>query len=512
MITHRELLENNVEWRGDETALVDVESGREYTYREFDERVNRFANALIDRGVRKGDRVGMVLYNTVEFPVVLYGVYKTGATPVPVNFMLAQDNFRYIFDDMNPEMVVYDADVSDSVEEALATSTTKASAVLVGDGDPPADGESYEAVLDSGSTERPPVVPTDPGDPAYILYTSGTTGAPKGVTLSTRTGFKRAQEAVISLELAPDTVSLQVSPWFHAGGIDLTVHPTVAAGGTLLATMDWEPETVSDLIEERGITHIVGVPTVAQRIANMEGVAERDFSTLKCMMCMGSPLSKRLANNLLDNFSPNIYNGYGTTETLLDSTLRPESLPEKAGTVGRPSPDKRLRVVEFEQGEDVAPDETVPPGQEGEVIVTGGPVLDYYYGNQAATDEAIRDGWYYTGDLGVKDEDGYLTITGRTDDMILSGGELVSPIEVEEALEEHEQVETALVVGLEDEEWGERVTAYVVASGDLDADALERFCKEHKGLADYKRPRAYEFVDSIDRTATGKKQRYKYRG
>ena len=509
MLHHRQLLERNVEWRPYETALVDLPSDQTYTYEEFDSEVNKLANALRDRGLRKGDRVAMVLYNTLEFPVTVYAIYKVGAVPVPVNFMLAQDNFEYIFNDVNPEFVVYDADVGEKVAGAIEGAVRSPDKICVGD--VPADGESYDAVHSSGTAETPPAVPADPGDIAYILYTSGTTGAPKGVTFSVKTAFSRAKEGMLDLGLLQDSVALQVSPWFHAGGIDLTVHPTICAGGTIVVTMDWEPEPVADLIENRGITHIVGVPTVAQRIANMDDVNQRDFSSLECMMCMGSPLSEQLANNLLENLTPNIYNGYGTTETLLDSTLGPENLPEQAGTVGRSSPDKQVRVVEFEQEREVQPRETVPAGEEGEVIVSGGPVLDYYFGNQEATDESLRNGWYYTGDLGVKSEDGFLTITGRADDMILSGGELVSPIEVEETLEQHKAVKAAAVVGAPDEEWGEVVKAYVATDDSVDEDGLETFCKDHTGLADYKRPRVYELVTELERTATGKKQRYKYR-
>ena len=226
-------------------------------------------------------------------------------------------------------------------------------------------------------------------------------------------------------------------------------------------------------------------------------------------MCMGSPLSRRLAETLIESVTPNVFNGYGTSETLLDAVLRPEDLPEHAGTVGRPTPDMEVRVVEFDRSRTVLPDETVPPGEEGEVVVRGEPVMDYYFGSEAETRDSVRDGWYYTDDLGVVDEDGYLTITGRADDMILSGGELVSPVEVEETIEEHEGVEAAVVVGRPDEEWGEVVTAYVV--GGATAEALDRHCREAEGLADFKRPREYEFVDDLERTATGKKQRYRYR-
>ncbi|MHC3439878.1 class I adenylate-forming enzyme family protein [Natrialbaceae archaeon A-gly3] len=495
-----------MEWRANKPALKVIDTDKTYTWREFNDQVNCLANAFADRGIRKGDRIGLVLYNTVEFPVTLYACYKLGALPVPVNYMLAENNVRYIIDDMRPEMVVYDSDTADIVESALDATDSSPHRVSVGVSDD-AD-ESYASLADSGGVTAPSEVPLTEGDPAYILYTSGTTGAPKGVTYTVQTGYSRAQEGSICMGLSQDSVALQVSPWFHAGGVDLTVHPTVASGGTLLVTRDWEPKSVADLIESEGITHLVGVPTVAQRMAQLDDIGSRDLSSLECLLCMGSPLSRQLAETLMDTITPNVYNGYGTTETLLDTVLRPEDLPEKAGTAGRPSPDKRLRLVNSDR--EVDPSKTVPPGEEGEVIVTGDAVMDYYFGSQSKTDESIQDGWYRSNDLGVIDKDGYLTITGRADDMILSGGELVSPIEVEETLEEHPKVEESIVVGRVDEEWGQQVTAFVVAEK-CDAEELEKYCKEHDSLANYKRPRKYNFVEQIERTATGKKQRYRYR-
>ncbi|MFB6311168.1 MAG: class I adenylate-forming enzyme family protein, partial [Salinirussus sp.] len=239
-------------------------------------------------------------------------------------------------------------------------------------------------------------------------------------------------------------------------------------------------------------------------------VSERDLSSVECWINMGSPLTQSDAETFLNTLTPNIYNDYGTTETLTDTVLRPDDLPEHAGTVGRPNQDKQIRVIRSEPGRDVPPDETVPVGERGEVIVAGDTLFDYYYDDAAATAAATSNGWFYTGDIGYITEQGYLVVTGRADDLINSGGELVSPVEVEEVLEHHPDVAGAVVVGVPDEEWGERVSAHVVASG-IDADELDAYCRDHDGLADFKRPREWHFVDEIQRTATGKKQRYRYR-
>lgn len=508
MLTQREMLQRSVEYRANSVALELLDTGETLTYAEFDKCVNKLSNALHERGIRSGDRIPLVLFNTVEFPLTLFACYKIGAVPVPLNFHLALDNFTYIFDDLDPSLTVYDEEVSDAVEAGLDDAIRSPDRIRVGS--TPTDGESFETVISSGSETEPPQLPTNEGGISHILYTSGTTGKPKGVTITQETAYHRIQEAFSSMNVTQDTVSLQLSPWFHAGGLGNTLHPTLCAGGTLIVTRDWDPETVADVVDEHGVSYIVCVPTVAQRIANLDDVESYDFSSIEALLCQGAPLSTSLAETLIDTVTPNIFNGYGSTETLYDLLLRPEDLPEHAGAAGRPSPDKELRVVEFDSDRDVSPDERADVGKEGEIIVRGESIMDYYFENREATDDAFEDDWFYSTDLGVKDEDGYVTITGRADDMILSGGELVSPVEVEETLEEHENIESAVVVGVPDEEWGQRVKAFVRGEALTDED-LDAYCRGHEGLANYKRPREYEFVDTVERTATGKKQRFKYR-
>lgn len=507
MFTQREMLERNAEYRGNNVALKVLETGEKYTYREFNDVVNQFANALRDRGIRDGDRVPLILYNTIEFPIALYGCYKAGAAPVPLNYLLATDNFTYIFDDINPSLVIYDEDVADAVETGLIEATASPHAVRTGS--EPGNGESFDAVLKSGSDDDPPKIVKNPGRLSHLLYTSGTTGKPKGVTVTQESAYSRIQEAYAWMDINQDTVALQLSPWFHGGGMGTTVAPVLCAGGTLLVTTDWEPRTVAEVIDDHDVTYAVSVPTITQRLTELDDVDSFDFSSLNALLVQGAPLSEALAKRLIERVTPNIFNGYGSTETLCDLLLRPEDLPEHAGKAGRPSPAKEVRVIEYERGTDVSPDERAEIGEEGRVIVRGKGIMDSYFENVEATKATFEDGWFYHDDLAVMDEDGYITITGRADDMILSGGELVSPIEVEETLEQHESVQVAVVVGVPDEEWGQRVKAYVV--GETDADELEVYCKDEDSIADYKRPKEYEFVQNIERTTTGKKQRYKYR-
>lgn len=509
VLTQRQLLEKNATWQGDSVALKLLPGGSEFTYEALNRRVNKLATALHDRGVRESDRVGMVLYNTVEFPLTLFAAYKLGAVPVPMNHMLATKDFAYILGDVGPKVLVYDESVAESVETAVDDLSPSVHLVPTADTETAAATEPFEAVWQSGRPGAPPELSENPGALSHILYTSGTTGRPKGVAFTRETAAARIQQGFENMHMDRNSVALQLSPWFHAGGLGTTLHPTLGIGGTLLVTEDWSPEAVVEAVRAEGVTHAVSVPTVLKRISELDASSPSDFETVEFWMSQGAPLSKALTHQIRERVTENLYLGYGTTETLYDTQRLPEDLPEHVDTIGKPVSSKHLRVIEIDDDRSVPPSDTVEPGEKGEVIVKGAANLDYYYGNPEATAEAIRDGWFYTEDFGTMTEEGYLKVTGRVDDMILSGGELVSPVEVEEALEGHPEVEAAVVVGKPDEEWGERVTAVIV--GDVTADELEDYCKSSDDLADYKRPREYAFVDHIERTATGKKQRFQYR-
>jgi acyl-CoA synthetase (AMP-forming)/AMP-acid ligase II len=507
MITNREFLERNAAWRSDRPALRLVDRDETLTWAEFDDRANRVGHGLADMGVRAGDRVAIALHNVREFPLAVYGCYKIGAVPVPINYMLAPDTFAYIIDDVNPQVAIYDGAVADRFERAAESAIRSLDLVCT---DASARAEPFERLESAGSTDPPPAPPVQPDTPAYILYTSGTTGDPKGVVITAETAFHRALEMVSTVDFTQASVTLQLSPWFHAGGIDNTVHQTVVAGGELLVTDEFEPVPALSAIDRYGVTHISSVPTLTRRIAAVDDLESYDRSSVRCWINMGSPLTEADARSFMERLTPNIFNNYGTTETLTDTVLRPDDLPEHAGTVGRPNVDTRVRVVESDPGRRVDPDETVAVGEQGEVIVSAETRFDYYFGDTGATRDAVVDGWFYTGDIGSVDDEGYLTVTGRADDLINTGGELVAPVEVEETLESHGAVEGAVVVGEPSEEWGEAVAAYVVADGVSAAD-LDAHCRDHDGLADFKRPRSWTFLDELERTATGKKQRYRYR-
>lgn len=507
MVSQSTHLERTVEWQGEDIAIIEAETGREISYTEFDSLVTKTASTFYEWGVRQGDRVGLVLYNTKEFPIALYACHKLGAVPVPINFMFAEGELVHTFDNMNPELVVYDADVATNVEPA-ADSDRSISLISVGDA--PGSEMTFEQQLETARSGHPPEPVVDTSELSQLIYTSGTTGSPKGVRLSSDTIEDRSMQSISNISIDRHSVFLQLSPWFHTGGLHISLVPAIMVGATQFAIKAYDPGPVLDIIEEYGVTHVATTPTLSYRIANHEQINDRDLSTLQCWMSMGSALTERQAKLFADRITPNIYNFYGTSETFLDAYLRPEDLPEKAGTVGRPPAKKLVRVVENTSNGSASPQDIVQRGESGEIIVIG-PIFDGYFGDADETAKAFTDGWYYTGDLGEVSEDGFLSVVGRTDDMILSGGELVSPVEVEDVLEDHENVEAAVVVGVPSDEWGELVKAYVATDGTVSTDELDQYSRDHDGLANYKRPKQFELVSEVSRTATGKKQRFKYR-
>ncbi|MFB6312037.1 MAG: AMP-binding protein, partial [Salinirussus sp.] len=234
--------------------------------------------------------------------MTVYGCYKIGAVPVPLNYMLAPDTFGYIVDDVAPDLVVYDGEVADRFERGLDKTVVMPQRICTDD---VGDAESFKDLVDAAA-EAPPDPPTEPDAPAYILYTSGTTGNPKGVVFTAETAQARALEMVSTAGFTQSSVTLQLSPWFHAGGIDNTVHQTVVAGGELIVLSEFEPQPALDAIEQYGVTHIASVPTLTRRIADADGVSERDLSSVECWINMGSPLTQSDAETFLDTLTPNI--------------------------------------------------------------------------------------------------------------------------------------------------------------------------------------------------------------
>jgi acyl-CoA synthetase (AMP-forming)/AMP-acid ligase II len=496
-------------------ALHDPASGRRWTYAELWADAGRLAAGLRANGVRAGDAVVFSLFNGGEFVLLWLAAQRLGAIAAPINFRLSPGEIAHVLDDSRPRAFVYDGALAQPAADALARATHAPSLVAaVGADAPGADLPFDELVLDAGTV---PDLPDGVGthDETTRLYTSGTTGMPKGVSLSGLVDVLSAHDVIMHFPLSPEDRTLNMTPWFHRGGLySGGPNPVLYCGAEAVSLRQFHPGTVLDWVQEHGLTFLIGAPTNLAMLTKEQTAHPRDLSSLNGIVTMGAPLDRDACLRYQETLTPRIFNGYGTTEAFWNTFLRPADLPEHAGSAGRACTDDDVAVVKvYEDRVAQADDLAAQDGQEvGEVIVRSVKSGYAYVNNNEEQSARFRDGWLYIGDLATWDADGYVTIVGRKDDMIITGGENVHPTQVEAVLNEHPKVAESVVVGVPDERWGEQVVAYVVpADGELDVAELERHTHGHPMLAQYKRPRAYRFVEEIPLTATGKKLHYKVR-
>jgi acyl-CoA synthetase (AMP-forming)/AMP-acid ligase II len=336
---------------------------------------------------------------------------------------------------------------------------------------------------------------------------------PKGVPLPGVVEVLSAHDVIMHFPLTPQDRTLNMTPWFHRGGLySGGPNPVFYVGAEAVSMRSFDADICLDYVQEYGITFLIGAPTSLAMLADAQQQRPRDLSTLHGVVTMGAPLSREACLRYQELLTARIFNGYGTTEAFWNTFLRPADLPDRAGTAGRACTDDDVAVVRVYPDHLAEPSDTVAQNGEeiGEIIVRS-PKCGYAYIDAPEEEAAhFRDGWLYIGDLATWDEQEYVTIVGRKDDMIISGGENIHPVQVEEVLSLHPGVADAIVVGIPDPKWGETVVAYIVRRDPgLTAQACEEHCRSHAMLAPYKRPRAYRFVDSLPFTATGKKMHYR---
>jgi acyl-CoA synthetase (AMP-forming)/AMP-acid ligase II len=500
------------------TALHDPATGTDLTYAELGGLVDRLAAGLADAGAGPGGTVVYQLCNGPEFAQLYLATQACGAVGSPVNFRLAPGETAFVLDDGRPSVFVYDTAFTDQAAAALERAEHRPALVAaVGDGDPLPGAVPF---ADLYAAEPRPLPGTESTwAETTRLYTSGTTGMPKGVPVNSVAEVFTAHDLIMHFPLSPEDRTLNMTPWFHRGGLySGGPNPAFYAGAQVVPMRAFDPDRCLDLVETLGLTYLIGAPTNLAMLARAQTARPRDLSSLRGIVTMGAPLEREACLHYQKTLTPRIFNGYGTTEAFWNTFLRPADLPEHAGSAGRACTDDDVAVVRVYDDRLAEPDDHVArDGTEvGEVIVRS-PKCGQSYAN-APEHQARRfhRGWLYIGDLATWDADEYVTIVGRKDDMIISGGENVHPVQVEEALNGHPGVADSLVVGVPDEKWGRRVVAYVVRADTPEGAALtaadcERHCREHPMLAPYKRPRAYRFVDALPLTATGKKIHYKAR-
>ncbi len=481
--------------------------GQAISYGQLASEVERFARALAAWGLQSGDRVALFLENSPAFAVAYLGIQLAGGIVVLVNTQYRQVELSHIFTDAGVRLCV----TSGAGAEALQSLTLPALAALVIVGEmgaaPPADSREWLPFADfvALADARPQhslALPTAEA-PAVIGYTSGTTGRSKGALLSQRNLTANIASLTAAWRWTARDRLLLTLPLFHAHGLMVGLHGTLFTGASAVLRRAFDAsEVLAALRDDASITMFFGVPTMYARLvaeAERHGAPAR---RLRLFVSGSAPLSAQLFADFERLFGQRILERYGMTETIMNLT-NPYEGERRAGTVGGPFPGQEARIV------DTRTREPLPAGEIGEIEVRGPHVFSGYWNRPDATAEAFSaDGWFKTGDLGWRSEDGYFTITGRARELIISGGYNVYPREVEDVLAEHPGVAEVAVVGQPDADLGEQVVAVVVPREGqrLDADEIIAFCRER--LASYKKPRQVVFVEALPRNALGKVQKH----
>jgi len=499
-------------------AISDPETGRSWTYSELGAVTGQLVEGLRRAGVGVGDLVGYQLMNRPEFAFLYVAAQGLRAVSSPMNFRLSPGETAHILDESKPVVFVYEREQASAVAQALEIAAHKPAVVAgVGEGELLPGSIAFEDLLVAGAPSFRAPADGSVWDESSRLYTSGTTGMPKAVPLTSLNETLSAHDVIMAFPLASTDKTMNMSPWFHRGGNYCAgPNPALFVGAEVVCLRRFDEGVVLSAVQESKLTYVIGAPTNLERLADEQDAHPRDLSSLRGIVTMGAPLEKAAAIRYQQTLNPRLMNGYGTTEAFWNTFLRPEDLPEFAGSAGRACIDDDVAVVHVYEDRFANPDDTVPKDGKtvGEVIMRT-VKAGYAYTDAARTAEKFRDGWMYPGDLATWDGNEIVTIVGRKDDMLISGGENVHPVQVEEALAAHPSVADSIVTGLADEQWGEVVVAYVrLKPGHPHPDAqslaneLDAHCRADVDLADFKRPRRYAFVDELPYTATGKKQHF----
>jgi long-chain acyl-CoA synthetase len=470
---------------GDRTAikLDDVE----VTYEQVDQGSAAVAGLLKSKGVGAGDRVGIMLPNVPYFALVYYGALRIGATVVPMNVLLKGREVTFYLEDPEAKVLFAWGDF----EEAAKTGADEAGTelILVKPGE-------FEKLL----AEQDPYTEVEDrqdDDTAVILYTSGTTGKPKGAELTHDNLLQNTKVIQNLADTSDDDVVLGALPLFHSFGQTCGLNGTMAAGGMLSMIPRFDPGKALEIIQRDKVTIFQGVPTMYTAMLNHPEKENYDLSCLRLCISGGSAMPVEIMKGFEEAFGCKVLEGYGLSETSPVASFNHPDRERKPGTIGTPVEGVEFKLVD-EEGKEVE------QGEVGEIIIRGHNVMKGYWNREDATKESIKDGWFYTGDMGTVDEDGYYSIVDRKKEMIIRGGYNVYPREIEEVLYEHPAIQEVAVIGVKDDNMGEEVAAAIVLKDgeDVSEDDIKEYVK--KEVANYKYPRKIWFTDDLPKTATGK--------
>jgi fatty-acyl-CoA synthase len=470
--------------------------GEATTYGDMARRVSALAGGLAERGVGPGDVVAILSYNCPEFLEALFAANHLGGIAMPINWRLAAAEVHYILEHSGARALVCDEALLPLADEAADGLPHAPLCISIADVDRP--GWTSLSDLRSSSQGRAPAPAT--GDDVHrLMYTSGTTGRPKGVMLTHANLAWKNLAHITEFGFTSADLGLACGPLYHVGALDLTTTSLIAAGAGTIVHRTFDAAAVVDEVERSRVTAVWLAPAMVNAIMSLPDIEQRDLSSIRVVINGGEKMPVPLIERIQRVFpSAWFADAYGMTETVSgDTFLDRESIITKLGSVGRPCLYLELDLWD-EDGH------SVPAGEQGEIVMRGPKVFKGYWRDEEATASAFAGGWFHSGDIGLRDEDGYLFIVDRLKDMIVSGGENIASSEIERVLYEHDSVLEAAVVGRPDERWGEVPVAFVALRPGADAtsDALIAHCQTQ--LARFKVPKDVTFIEALPRNPSGK--------
>jgi len=486
-----------------------ADGGRRATYPAFEARVNRVVASLARLGLARGEHVMILLKNREEHVAVYWACQKLGLIATPLNWRYAEGDVRFCVDDADGVAVVFEAASAAAVVGARPSLPRVRRWIYVG-ADAPPETLDFESLAAGTADPGPPPVAVTDDDVSIMLYTSGTTGRPKGVPRTHRAEASAALAHIVQSRNGFGERTLGAMPLYHTMGVRSMIAMALLHGA-LICLPDWNAAVAAGLLQDMRVSALYLVPTLYHDLVALPDIGRYHLGTVVRLGYAGAPMTSTLTRRVAEVFRPQVFvNHLGSTEvytfTVCDRVLDKPTCAGRSGLFGR------SRIVRADAERKGSPDDVVERGVTGELIVSldSPEAFTGYWRRPDADAQAIREGWYFTGDLAYEDDEGDLYTVGRVDDMIISGGENIYPTEVEDVLVRHPQVQEACVVGLPDERLGQTVTAFVIARRAADgttmlsADDLDRFCREAADFASFKRPRRYEFVESLPKSPTGK--------
>jgi acyl-CoA synthetase (AMP-forming)/AMP-acid ligase II len=467
---------------------------RETTYGELNSRVNRLAQALLSLGVRKGDGVALLVGNRIEHLEITFAAAKIGALAIPLDVKWKALELGSVLSFFKPSVLILQTDCLGEFQTAKnSVDLSFLQPFVVSD-------LSYGGLLNHQSVEEPDVEVSE-NDPFAVLLTSGTTGFPKGCLSTQRTFVFHCINNAIEKGLGVHDTAILSSPIYFNAGRSFTLG-IIYFGGTMILHERFDAEEVLKTVEREKVTYIGAVPTMCERMLRVLDSKSYQTSSLRCLAITGGKVHPSVLEDLRKKLTPNIYRTYASTDSGQMAISKPADMDHKPQAAGRPVWCVDLRIVD-DSGQ------LVRVGEIGEIICQSPLATEGYYRNPEATNASFRDGWFYTGDLGYFDEEGYLFVAGRKKDMIKSGGISIYPLEIESVIYSHPDILEAAVIGVPHSEWGEAAKAVVVLKpgSSMQAEDLMAFCKTR--LAGYKVPKFIEFQDSLPHTEVGKVNKVK---